>query len=82
MPPPKPRCARGHDDTQRIAELDGVSLRLGQRGVDPGLAQVHDGDDRCAGGNHFALAGSADVDPAADRGKDLRITQLDFGLLG
>ena len=35
-----------------------------------------------AGGDHFALAGGADIDLAADRREDLRVAQLDLGLLG
>ena len=39
--------------------LHGVGLRLRQRRVDPGLGQVHDGDNGRAGGHHFALARGA-----------------------
>ena len=74
--------AAGHDDAQRIAELDGVGLGFRQRRVDPGLGQVHDGDDGRAGGNHFSLARGADVDLAVTGRKDLGVAQLDFGLVG
>ena len=53
------RRAAGHDDAERIAELDCVGLSFRQRRVDPGLGQVHDGDDGRAGGNHFSLARGA-----------------------
>ena len=74
-------CARGHDDMQRVAELDGVGLRFRQRRIDPGLGQIHDGDNGRSGGDHFALSRGANVDLAADRRKDLRVTQLHLRLL-
>src|ERR1035441_9907725 len=64
--------ARGHDDAQGVAELNGIGLRLRQGGVDPGLGEVHDGCDGRAGGHDLALAGGEDVDFASDRREDLR----------
>ncbi len=59
--------AAGHDHAQRIAKLHAVGLCLGQRRIDPGLRQVHDGDNGRACGHHFALPRGPHVHLAVDR---------------
>ncbi len=74
--------AARHHHAQAVAQLHGVGLRLRQRRVNPGLGQVHDGDNRRAHGHHFALPGRPHIHLAAYRRQDLGITFLDPGLVG
>ena len=59
-----------------------VGLRLRQRRVDPGLRQVHDGDDRRAHSDHFALPRRPHIHLAVDRRHHLRVALFDPRLFG
>ena len=66
--------AAGHHHAQAVAQLHGVGLRLRQRRVNPGLRQVHDGDNRLSLGHHFALPRRPHIHLAVDGREDLRIS--------
>ena len=55
-------------------QLYGIGLRFGQRRVDPGLRQVHDGDNGCARGHHFTLPRCPHIHFAVDGRHDLGVS--------
>src|SRR5581483_7230770 len=70
----------GQAHLERVTDLDFVGVSLGDGSTHPGVVEVHDGDNRLAGGDHLAFARGADGDGPGDRREHARVTQTGFGL--
>src|SRR5581483_1250167 len=70
----------GQAHLERVTDLDSVGVSLRNGSTHPGVVEVHDGDNRLAGGDHLAFAPGADRDRAGDRRQHARVTQTGLRL--